>query len=261
MKIPFFQKKTIEVSKKANQPTKEEVVNRALCLGAFWWRSQVEILNQMSKKNAPGLIKVNKQAVELLEQWLTKEHLQQHLSKKEKNLFGKSLDSWDNQERLNGTWRKESTGILLWALGFINKIPPYDIEFDKKIKDKLPLLKPTESFRKEAKLRSRQEITKARDSAQHWHWRSRTTQIMNDGIKPPNNLTFQEIIKASVELGYKEDWNPKPIDNDFPAFGKAYKDLKVEEYSIVTSIAMERHFALNWLMGYSSDWDEMSTPT
>jgi hypothetical protein len=39
---------------------------------------------------------------------------------------------------------------------------------------------------------------------------------------------------------------PTPIGDDFPAFGKAYRDLTNEEYSQATSIAVEGHGAL-WL--------------
>ena len=48
---------------------------------------------------------------------------------------------------------------------------------------------------------------------------------------------------------------------DFPAFGKAYRNLSEDEYEQATSIAMERHLALNWLCGYDSDWDETPTDT
>ena len=49
----------------------------------------------------------------------------------------------------------------------------------------------------------------------------------------------------------------------FLAFGKAYRDLGPEEYAIATSIARERHFALNWLCGHApgNRWDETPTDT
>ncbi len=45
--------------------------------------------------------------------------------------------------------------------------------------------------------------------------------------------------------------------------GKAYRDLDDDEWSTVSSIAMERHFALNWLSGYApnNNWDETPTET
>lgn len=53
------------------------------------------------------------------------------------------------------------------------------------------------------------------------------------------------------------------IDGDFPAFGRAYSSISPEEWSIATSIAMERHKALNWLCGFApgNRWDETPTDT
>lgn len=68
-------------------------------------------------------------------------------------------------------------------------------------------------------------------------------------------MTFKEIIKEVAERAYKEHAIPIMQDRDFSLFGKPYYKLTEEEYSIATSIAMERHYTLNWLCGYSTDWD------
>jgi hypothetical protein len=52
-----------------------------------------------------------------------------------------------------------------------------------------------------------------------------------------------------------------PICDDFPAFGKAYRDLSPDEFSIATSIAMERHRAFNWLSGRAPGNRWTDTPT
>jgi hypothetical protein len=108
---------------------------------------------------------------------------------------------------------------------------------------------------------------KAREIAELWHWRSRTSQLIQQGRlsytqkTPQISKTLEEIIKLSVDEGFKNNDIPKPLGNDFPVFGKAYRDLNEQEFSIATSIAMERHFALNWVSGYSEDWDETPTDT
>ena len=53
------------------------------------------------------------------------------------------------------------------------------------------------------------------------------------------------------------------IDGDFPAFGRPYAQLTADEWFQVTSIAMERHRALNWLCGYApgNKWEETPTDT
>jgi len=45
--------------------------------------------------------------------------------------------------------------------------------------------------------------------------------------------------------------------------GKAYRDLSAHEWHEVGSIAVQRHFTLNWLCGYAPEnrWDETPTDT
>ena len=68
-------------------------------------------------------------------------------------------------------------------------------------------------------------------------------------------------MRQSAQLPFDESEIPAPIDGDYPAFGKAYRDLDEIEYSTATSITTERHFALNWVCGYSDDWDKTPTDT
>lgn len=51
------------------------------------------------------------------------------------------------------------------------------------------------------------------------------------------------------------------IDGDFPAFDKAYREATAEESEVLRSIALERHYTLNWLCGMGEDWDEVPTDT
>jgi hypothetical protein len=53
------------------------------------------------------------------------------------------------------------------------------------------------------------------------------------------------------------------IADDYPAKGKAYRDLNTEEWAEVRSVTVERHFTLNWLCGYAplNDWDRTPTGT
>ena len=54
-----------------------------------------------------------------------------------------------------------------------------------------------------------------------------------------------------------------PMGGDFSVFGRPYREISGEEWSQATSIAMERHRALNWLCGYApaNRWDETPTDT
>ncbi len=55
----------------------------------------------------------------------------------------------------------------------------------------------------------------------------------------------------------------RAIEGDFPAHGRSYAQLTADEWSAVSSIAMERHKALNWLCGYApgNKWEDTPTDT
>ena len=82
----------------------------------------------------------------------------------------------------------------------------------------------------------------------------------NAGAPGVDGMTFEGIIAMACAQA-KEQGDFEPIGGDFPVRGKAYRDLSEDEYNQATSIAMERHRALNWLCGYSTDWDRVPTDT
>jgi hypothetical protein len=169
----------------------------------------------------------------------------------ERGLIDRHPSTWTPQEVVNATWRQESIGVLLWALSEYEELPPYDSEFAN-VAEVVPVLAPTEQFVTQAVLRPDDEIERARDVAELWHWRSRTTQLQNApdayaSVREEHDL--DAIVRAAATHAYEQGDIAEPIGDDFPAFGKAYRDLTDDEYARATSIAMERHLALNWLCG------------
>jgi len=265
-----YMKKRVSTNK-GKVPSQEAVVKRALCVSVLVRRFEIEMLFQSVKRSLAnsGKDDLNKthekagqEAVISLKNWIKLAKIDSGFSPKEKILMGKALGSWSQRELINSGWRKEALGVLLWSLSFVDTMPEYDCEFDEiGLMDKVFKIGRKE-FEAKAKLRPAEEIIKAREIAEHWHWRSRTTQLINEGkVTPPKDLSFDEIIEKSAEYGYKDGVNPKPISKDFPALGKPYRDLTTDEYNTVTSIAVERHFSLNWLCGYSPSWDDTPTDT
>jgi hypothetical protein len=122
-----------------------------------------------------------------------------------------------------------------------------------------------------AKLIHRDEIIHEREVAELWHWRSRTRQLIEEGrpwpkelSRPEEGLVSYEAVARMAARAAKERGDLKHIiEDDFLAFGKPYRNISAEEYSIATSIARERHFALNWLCGHApgNRWDETPTDT
>jgi hypothetical protein len=112
-----------------------------------------------------------------------------------------------------------------------------------------------------ASLRPSSELERAREIAELWHWRSRTRRLQEEGRRPEAEL--DAIVRQVAPRAADDGMIGPAISGDFPAFGKAYRDLTVEEWSSAQSIAMERHFAFNWLCGLAPDneWDETPTDT
>ena len=117
--------------------------------------------------------------------WLRRENLADSLSIGERTLVAKPLEDWSEQESSAVGWRDEAAGVLLWAISAVDELPRYDTRFDS-IPSLVPLLAPTADFRLAASLRPAEEIGRARDVAELWHWRSRTTQLRRggDGSEP-----------------------------------------------------------------------------
>ncbi len=169
------------------------------------------------------------------------------------------------QKRIDASWLTESIFCLLWALGYFSEVLPYDQQANPELMKKLP----SGSVRllsKEAKLRDSSAIGKQRDIAELWHWRSRTRRLQEEGRMPAlvgGKLSVAEMLRISSNEASKAGDIPAPIGDDFPAFGKAYRDLVREEFASATSIAQERHRAFNWLCGLApgNRWSETPTDT
>ena len=168
------------------------------------------------------------------------------------------------QQIIDATWLMESAVCLLWALEYVADLPPYDTQADPELL-KLLAAEPLNDQLAKACLRDFSVIQQAREVAELWHWRSRTRQLQESGqaVQLPAELTFDEIIRMTAEGAAQDGVFGRAIGDDFPAFGKAYRDLSPDEWSLATSIAMERHRAFNWLCGYApgNRWDKTPTDT
>ena len=196
--------------------------------------------------------------------------LWESVSKKERAYARTPVNDLTRQQLVDASWRIEAAMVLVWALNIIEEMPYYDTDSERSLLKKIPSTDPPE-FANSAVLRPRDEISRARDVAEFWHWRSRTRQLIEDGTEFPSDEkseamgihSFDGIVRFAAREGNRRGDLPELINDDFPAMGKAYRDLDDDEWSTVRSITMERHLALNWLSGYApnNDWDETPTDT
>jgi hypothetical protein len=155
---------------------------------------------------------------------------------------------------VDAVWRGEALGTLLWAVQLV-ELPPYDRAFD-----------PQEVAAAEltgAELRDQEEIFLEQESARLWHWRARTTGLQAHGevAPPPRYASFDQLVAATAMRGYEQGLLPPPMRGDFRAYGKVYRHLSPEQLAEAHSIALERHHALNWLVGEGATWDAVPLDT
>lgn len=185
-------------------------------------------------------------------------------SESERAIFECPALELTERQIIDTSWRAESLGCLAWALGLLDRLPAYDTQIDPQLVIPLIPVEDIGAFVRGAVLRETGEIERARDIAELWHWRSRTRELVEEGHTPPRGQPeLDQIVREVVPRAAADGLIPTPIDGDFPVLGRAYRDLPPDEWASVQSIAMERHFALNWLCGYApgNEWDETPTHT
>lgn len=168
------------------------------------------------------------------------------------------------QSQLDSIWLPEAIVCLLWALNHVESIPAYDCQADPDVMKTLPGNSVRDCLRN-AQLRPRAEIDAQRNLAELWHWRCRTRQLHESGRMPAKlqgGMTIDQVIQLSAAKS-GEEFAFSPIDGDFPAFNQPFRAVTAEQFSILQSIAMERHKAFNWLCGYAPEnrWSETPTDT
>lgn len=137
------------------------------------------------------------------------------LSPKERTFLDSQLEV--KQQRIQFSWQYERAWVLLWALGYIERLdyPPAICDVPKLAQ--FLQGKSIDQIVREAKPRSQKELLDEADLIYRLHW-AVVEERVNKSVKVP----------AQVEKG----------------------------------VVLERHHALNWLIGYmDEEWDEVTTDT
>ena len=221
-------------------PTEREIALRALCLTAVAAAGAYATVLLVEPESAEEVI----EATAELTDWLEEDGLATGLSARERALLGDPLEEWSDEQRIAAASRGESLGVLLWTLSIVGEVPPWDEPFDAV--ELAPLGDSLEELLERSQLRPRDEIERARDLADLWQWRA--TAAGRD----------LDVLGGTARAAFDAGDIPAPIDGDFPLFGKAYRNLDLDEAALAASIAAERRHALAWLCGQSADWDHAS---
>ncbi|MBW3542777.1 MAG: DUF4272 domain-containing protein [Planctomycetes bacterium] len=260
------------------RPTPEDAARRLVILKHVVVSALVapprEMLREISSRwSEDEHLKFERQAEERRDQFwqpLRDCGLWEHLSPHEQEYAESTMATMTERQQVDASWRMEAALVLMWALGLVPEMPPYDTSADHDLLKEFPKPDVT-TFVRTARLRDLAEIDRARGTAELWHWRSRTRELIERGDAFPADdrvaaagfRSYDDVVRFSAQKAAEKGTMPPCIDDDFPAKGKAYRDLTEMQWSEVRSIANERHHALNWLCGYAPDnrWDDTPTDT
>ncbi len=174
---------------------------------------------------------------------------------------------------------RECLAVLLLALGLVDDLPPPD--------GTPPPIRParggaaiphvgeaTSAFVRRARLRPSEKLLIGSETAELWLLRSILQQKIDAGAYPEGAelaaivsdlkpkmaeaglelravadgpSVFAELIRYSVYTASQRDLAGEPIDDDFPVFGKAYRDLRAKELELMRQLASERLQTYVWL--------------
>lgn len=231
------------------RPDAETVAKRLLCLDVLQYRREAEDAFLRSEAEA-DLERIEDDAAALID-FLKESRLWDSLSDQEKILLTKPLGEWSDQQYVDVTWRVESLVIMAWSLQFIDRVPAFDEPATgEETMDALDI----DNWREivsNAKLRDLEEINRLRDLAEVWDWRGQM------GLPPYDDPDDESAVREEAGLAVEDGLLRSLIEGDIPAKGKPYFRLSEEEFDELSSLALERHYALNWLCGYSDNWDNV----
>jgi hypothetical protein len=228
-------------------PTADRVARRAMALAAVTNRGLLE--NEAGNLDDPESIRGR------IETWIHQAEIADELEPDEWEVIQRPIGTLDLQSVLNATWRLEGLGVLLWALGRC-ELPPYD-----------QLVEPADLYAAvrlfddeagqlahEAQLRSEEELQEMAEHLLMFHWR------MRDFSLRPQATDFVELSQGCW-FGTFDITKFRIVDRDLAIGEQAIADAPPDEVQRVHSTAMERHLAINWLLGFSEVYSQTDTST
>jgi hypothetical protein len=150
------------------RPDALAVSNRALIVYALVRRAYIEHVVNASSGDSRRIAQAETARAEQ-DRWLDEHELREHLSEAEARLFAGASGSWTQEAVHDFLWRKESLGVLLWALQHVEAIPDYGTEFVQEDLDKaITRSGSVDQFRGLGRLRDDDEVEAAWREADTW---------------------------------------------------------------------------------------------
>ena len=223
-------------------PTADRVAKRALALAAVICRSFME----QDPEAAPHL--------PALSIWAGV-HCEDELEDEERALLSAGHGTLNPQRVSNGTWRSEGLVVLAWALG-VGEMPAHDEESDPAaVSEALGLwMDELPEATRSPTVRGAEELAWMKGRLLGLHWR------MVDYRVAPRPVDFAAFSKDCWFGGF-DLTGVQLVGDDLAIDGVAISQASPDAVGRTSSVAVERHQAINWLLGYDSVYSEVDTST
>jgi hypothetical protein len=144
------------------------VADRALVLYALVRRATIELALEGFGGDPVRMAQAERARTET-DRWLERESLAGGLTDVERGLLDASSGSWPREAVVDGMWRKEELGVLLWSLQHIPSLPAPDDEFEESVLEAvITRYGSVSSFRANGLLRDDHEIEEAWLTTDAW---------------------------------------------------------------------------------------------
>ena len=189
--------------------------------------------------------------------WVDAVGIREELEPDEEKLLRQGLGAPEQQAAINACWRLEGLAVLAWSLGKFD-LPRHDQTIDPPaLLRSVHILDvaAAKGMLADATLRPLDELKAMADKLLAVHWRLRQFRV--DGGQP-----IEDWPGKAKSSWFPLDLADVPLINGDLALGDtAIADAPEELFHLASSIAQERHQAINWLAGDSEVYSETDTPT
>lgn len=197
-------------------PAASEVAHRVLALGALWLRSQIEV-EAVLEESRPWAEAEAERTILLA--WLRSSGVYADLSFEELPIMEAPVGGLTHDALVDSTWRVEAAVPLLWGLGLLEEMPPYDEEVHaEEVIENVPLgldcsAGDCELFCHEAGLVGFGEIRRQRDLAELWHRRAAGDEFPRDEDRQRiASIAFERLFALNWLCGLGRCWDETPTD-------------------------------------------------
>lgn len=184
--------------------------------------------------------------------WAKKVGADNELEAEELEILLTPVETLDRRTAINSTWRLEGLGVLAWALNLMEQAP-YDEQVDTgRLLD--TMYQAANSILELPLVRTKAEIDEYGEQIFALHWR------LVEFTLNPEVIDFAKVGQqpwiGSIDMAAFHT-----IDGDLAIGGHRIDKAPAEIFSQTMSIAMERHHAINWLLGHHPTYSEIDIST